>query len=115
MKMKSLLLAALAMTLSLTGAKAITFTNDTAIGAGNTAYDGQEVAVSGCTLTVDGVHSFASLVLAGGAVLTHSPAPAGETNNRLDLAIVGELTIDASWRGDEPLRSGPEIRQPASG
>ena len=49
MKMKSLLLAALAMTLSLTGAKAITFTNDTAIGAGNTAYDGQEVAVSGCT------------------------------------------------------------------
>ena len=100
MKMKSLLLAALALTLSLTGTKAITFTNDTAIGAGNTAYDGQEVAVSGCTLTVDGVHSFATLVLAGGAVLTHSPAPAGETNNRLDLAIAGEMTIEATSRVD---------------
>ncbi len=100
MKKLKALLPVLALTLSLTGAKAITFTNDTAIGAGNTAYDGQEVAVSGCTLTVDGVHSFATLVLAGGAVLTHSPAPAGETNNRLDLAIAGEMTIDATSRVD---------------
>jgi len=26
----------------------------------------------------------------------------------------GELTIDASYRGDEPLRSGPEIKRPVT-
>jgi hypothetical protein len=64
------LLPALALTLSPTGAKAITFTSNTAIGVGNTNYDGQEI--------------------------THSPAPNGEASNRLDLTIAGDVTVAAS-------------------
>ena len=92
----------LALALGFTAANAFgfTFTSNTTLGAGDPTYDGQPIVVSNCTLTVDGVHSFASMLLADSAVLTHSPAPAGETNNRLDLAITGELTIDATSRVD---------------
>ncbi len=98
--LKQTLLLALALTLPLAGAKAITFTNNTAIGVGNTTYDGQEITVSGCTLTVDGPHSFASLLLTDGAVLTHSGAPNGESDRRLNLAIAGNLTVDGASRID---------------
>ena len=76
-------------------AHAVVFTTNTAIGTGNTTYDNQEIIVSGCTLTVDGPHAFASLVLTNGAVLTHSPAPNGETNNRVDLTIAGDAEVPA--------------------
>ena len=90
------LLPVLALTLSLTGAKAITFTSNTALGVGNTNYDGQEITVSGCTLTVDGPHAFTSLLVTNGGAVTHSPAPNGEANNRLDLTIAGDVTVDAT-------------------
>lgn len=93
MNLKQTLLTALALTLPLAGASAITFTSNTAIGVGNTTYDGQEIIVSGCTLTVDGPHSFASLLLTNGAALTHSPAPNGEANNRLQLTVAGDCVI----------------------
>ena len=96
MKMKRLFVTALALALSLTAAKAITFTNNTAIGAGNTTYDGQDITVSGCTLTVDGPHAFASLQVTNGGAVTHSPASNGELGNRLDLTIAGDVTVDAT-------------------
>ena len=43
-----------ALTLSLTDANAITFTSNTAIGNGVTTYDGLDIVVDACTLTVDG-------------------------------------------------------------
>ena len=50
---------------------AVTFTNDSFISFVDTNYDGADIVVTNCTLTVDGAHSFASLqVLAGGNV-TH--------------------------------------------
>ena len=115
MKTTPSLLAAIALTLSLTGAKAITFTNNTAIGAGDVTYDGQDVVVNNCTLTVDGGHSFASLWLTDSAVLTHSPAPAGETNNRLDLAIAGAMTIDATSRVDVNAKGYGPAAGPGAG
>ncbi|MCX6878918.1 MAG: hypothetical protein NTW21_34680, partial [Verrucomicrobia bacterium] len=96
MKNMKTLLIALALTLSLTDAGAITFNTNTAIGNGNTTYDGQDITVSGCTLTVDGPHNFASLAVTNGGVLTHSAAPNGEANNRLDLTITGDVTVDAT-------------------
>ena len=51
-KLKALL-PVLALTLSLTGAKAITFTTSFHIPAGNTTWDGDDIVVQGCTLTVD--------------------------------------------------------------
>ena len=56
-------------------AGAVTFTNDTAISFDNTNYDGEDVVVTNCTLTVDGPHSFASLQVLNGGNLTHSFAP----------------------------------------
>ncbi len=79
---------------------AVNLTNNTAISPGDTTYEGANLIVSNCTLTVDGVHSFEALLLMDGAVLTHSPAPAGELDNRLDLTITNNLTVDATSRVD---------------
>lgn len=100
---KTLLLAVLALTLPLAGAEVITFTTDATITADVMTYDGQGIIVSNCTLSVDGPHRFASLLLTNGAVLTHSPAPGGETNNRLELTISGDVVLDAYG----PIRSIP--------
>ena len=54
---------------------ATVFTTNATINAGNATYDGQDIVVSNCTLTVNGPHFFASLLLTNSAVLTHSPAP----------------------------------------
>ena len=73
-------LRSLALALSFTAATAfgLTFTSNTTIGTGDPTYDGQDLVVSNCTLTVNGAHNFASLLLTNGTVLTHSAAPNGE-------------------------------------
>src|SRR5271157_606014 len=48
------------------------FTSATTISETNTTYDGQDIAIVGTTVTIDGAHSFNSIQLASGAVLTHS-------------------------------------------
>ena len=53
-------------------APAVTFTNDAAIGFNNSSYDGADVVVTNCTLTVDGDHAFASLHVLNGGNVTHS-------------------------------------------
>ena len=52
-------------------ANAVIFTVDTTIDSTNSSYDGQDIIVSNAVLTVDGAHSFASLRLADGAMLTY--------------------------------------------
>ena len=60
-------------TSSLTYVQATTvFTSATTISETNTTYDGQDIAIVGTTVTIDGAHSFNSVQLANGAVLTHS-------------------------------------------
>ena len=56
---------------------AVTFTNDTSISVDNTNYDGLDIAVTNCILTVDGAHSFASLQVLNGGNLTHTFLPSG--------------------------------------
>ena len=104
-----------ALALHTTTAHAVVFTTNTTIGVGIPTYDGQPIVVSNCTLTVDGVHSFASLWLTDSAVLTHSPAPAGETNNRLDLTIAGAMTIDATSRVDVNAKGYGPAAGPGAG
>jgi hypothetical protein len=58
-------------------ARAVTFTNDTAINFNDTNYDGMDIVVTNCTLIVDGLHSFASLQVLNGGNLTHSFATNG--------------------------------------
>jgi hypothetical protein len=57
----------------LTGAaRADIFATNAAIGALDTNYEGADIVISNCTVTVDGAHSFASLLITNGGVLTHS-------------------------------------------
>jgi hypothetical protein len=94
-------------------ASAVTFTSDTLIAYTNSEYDGQEIVVSNCTVTVDGTHSFLDVHVLSGGVLTHSAAPSAviATNlgspvyaglylmvtNNVEVEIGG--AIDASGRG----------------
>ncbi len=57
--------------------RATTFTNDAAIKYGDLTYDGQDIAVSNCSLTIDGEHTFASLMVLNGGVVSHSYYPNG--------------------------------------
>src|SRR5205814_1487541 len=52
------------------------FTTDSLIAADNTNYDGQDIVISNCVLTIDSLHNFASFRIAGTGTLTHSFAPA---------------------------------------
>ncbi len=80
-------------------AQAITFSADTRLDGGNATYDGADIVVSNCTLTVDGPHAFNSLTVVAGAVVTHSAATPSQEYS-LELTIAGALTIDASAKID---------------
>src|SRR5690349_3313202 len=56
---------------------AITFTGDAQIGVYDTNFDGLDIVVTNCTLTVDGPHAFKSLQILNGGVLTHTYAVGG--------------------------------------
>jgi hypothetical protein len=65
--------AALVSFVLFTGAaRADIFATNAAIGALDTNYEGADIVISNCTVTVDGAHSFASLFITNGGVLTHS-------------------------------------------
>lgn len=53
------------------------FTANTAISALDASYDGNDIVISNCTVTMDGAHSFNSVLVGAGGVLTHSFWPAG--------------------------------------
>ena len=91
-----ILLTTLALTLPLAGARAVILTTNATIAVGDTTYDSQDIVVSNSTLTVNGAHSFASLLLASNAVLTHAAAPNGETDNRVSLTVAGDVTVDVT-------------------
>ena len=81
----------------------VTFTTNTWISAGDVTYDGQDVVVDGCTLTIDGEHSFASLRLMNSATLTHPACTTGQTF-RIDLNITGAVVVDAGSAIDATAR-----------
>jgi hypothetical protein len=74
--------------LTATGQAAV-FTSDTLIDVGDTTYDGQDIVVSGCTLTANGDHVFLSMALSnngtlslgGGSTLTVSAALTVQDNS----------------------------------
>ncbi len=70
-------------------ADSVVFTSNTTIDAGDTSYEGYDVTVRGCTVTINGPHSFASLTVTDTGIVTHS---AGSVLG-LDLTITGNLTV----------------------
>jgi hypothetical protein len=88
-----LLAGALALSLASQTQAALFFT-DTTIGAADTNYDGQDIVVIGCTLTIDGSHGFSDLLVIERGVVTCSPL---DTNNDggLSLSVSNNLIIEA--------------------
>jgi len=107
------LLGAVLLQAATSGAQPVTISTSTLIDVGNTTYEGKDIIVTGCTLTVNGSHAFNSLQVANAAVVTHSPAAAGQTNNRVNLTIAQDALIDstsgidASFKGYNADYPGP--------
>ena len=95
------------------GAWGATFTTDTQISSGDATYDGQDVVVDGCTVTIDGSHAFNSLQVIAGGVVTHSVYTGGD--ERLDLAIALDVSIDAASRIDVSGRGYARESGPGAG
>jgi hypothetical protein len=68
---------------------AVVFTTDTSISDLDLTYDGQDVVVSNCTVTIDGGHAFNSVRLADGGILTHSAG-----SNGLSLTISNDFQVE---------------------
>ena len=78
MNLKALQTGALVLLISpFASVGAVVFTSDTAIGVSNSAYDGADVILSNCVVTIDGSHSFTSIRVANGGTLTHSASANG--------------------------------------
>jgi hypothetical protein len=70
-------------------ARSAVFTSDASIGFDNTNYEGQDIVVIGCTLTIDGPHAFSDVLVIDNGLLTHSSSSNGLLANPLHIA--GEL------------------------
>jgi hypothetical protein len=77
------------------GAAQTIFTTSSAIDSGDATYDGQDIVVVGCTLTVAGPHSFNSLQVLAGGLVKH-PATTASTQYSLNLTLAGNLLIDTN-------------------
>ncbi|MBM3882369.1 MAG: hypothetical protein FJ387_22045 [Verrucomicrobia bacterium] len=80
-------------------AGAATFFTDASIAAGDSSYDGQAIVVDGCTLTVQGAHTFQSLVVRNNGVVTH-PAWTAAGLDRLELTVSQDARVEAGSRID---------------
>src|SRR5258708_9056286 len=88
-----------AIGLSALPAIAVTFTNDTIIGI-STNFDGADIVITNCTVTMDGVHAFASLQVLNGGKLTHSSNRSGmNVTLTNDLLVASGGAINASGKG----------------
>ncbi|HEY3296903.1 MAG TPA: hypothetical protein VGL38_15835 [bacterium] len=107
MKVLSVIFCAI-LWLSPVFADSITFTASTTIGCGNTTYEGYDVTVNGCAVTVGCLHSFRSLRIINGGLVTHA---AGDSAG-VYLSITHNMLVDATGqinavgRGYGP-RTGP--------
>lgn len=105
-------MCALLVILSPAFADAVTFTTSTTIGCDTTRYEGYDVTINGCAITVACQHSFNSLRLINGATLTHA---AGDTIG-IYLTIAHNVVVDTAsrinvvGRGYSP-RTGPGAGQ----
>ena len=64
------------------------------IAADNTGYDGQDICVSGATVTIDGTHTFKSVQVIQGGIITHSAA----STLGVDLNVTNEVIVSATSR-----------------
>lgn len=75
------------------------FTTPATLSETDTAYDSQDIAIDGTTVTIDGAHSFNSLLLTNSAVLTHSACTTTETH-KLEVTVANGVVVDATSKVD---------------
>ncbi len=83
-------IAALLFALPL-AARAVVFTSDITIAPDNVTYAGADIVISNATLTVDGPHTFASLLVGPGGTITHSYSASGMINT--NIAVLDEPQV----------------------
>lgn len=86
------LVVAFLVLLQLNVVNAASLTNDTLIGSGDLTYEGQDLVVDGCIATINGPHTFSSLAVVNGGVVTHSPY-GSNPDNALNLTVTGDVTV----------------------
>jgi hypothetical protein len=90
------ILLAIIISFAAPAVEGVTFTTDTYISGSNMSYEGQDIIVDRCTLTVDSAHSFNSLQVKNGGIVTHSPL----CSPILHLTIAHDVSIDIQSRID---------------
>ena len=73
----STLRAAGLLAVQLTTASAAVFSTDTLIGHNDAWFEGQDIVITNCTVTIDGSHVFSTLRIETGGILTHTSATNG--------------------------------------
>jgi hypothetical protein len=74
-------------------AQAVLFTANSTIGAGDTNYDGEDIVVVGCTVTINGAHSFADVLVLEDGTITEG----GQTTNAgegLTLSVSDNVIVE---------------------
>ncbi|HSA29407.1 MAG TPA: hypothetical protein P5159_22995 [Phycisphaerae bacterium] len=94
-------MSALAVLAPAARAETVVFEAAVTIGANDTTYDGKDIIVRGCTVIIDGAHTFSSLALERNAgnqpgVVTHTADFSNGTVNGLSLTIATDVTIQGS-------------------
>ncbi|MEJ5296677.1 MAG: putative Ig domain-containing protein [Armatimonadota bacterium] len=82
-------------------AQPVVFTTDSFISASDSSFEGRDIIVRGCAVTIDGQHTFSSLAIERGpsnqpGVVTHTAAYSGSGVNGLSLIITGDMTIQGA-------------------
>src|SRR5688572_17203462 len=78
---------------------AIVFSTGTTIGESNFTFDGQDIVINGATVAINGPHSFNSVEVINGGVLTHTANPSTQTR-KLDLTVAGQVLVSSNSRID---------------
>ena len=73
----------------------VVLTTPVSIAVGQTTYDGKDLVISNCVVSVDGAHSYNSVAIIAGGSLTHPACTSTETHS-LDLSVATELRIDGA-------------------
>jgi len=97
-------------------AQTVEFVINTSIGCTDLTYEGYDVTVNGCTLTIDCTHDFNSLSVINGGTIRHTAGgtivPPGEEPVGVSLTIATDMSVDAGSQIDlmgrgHNLNSGP--------
>src|SRR6266568_2733748 len=86
----------LALTFFLSPAGAVTFSTNSYIGISDSSFDSQDIEVTNCTVTIDGPHSFSSLHIQNGGIVTHSFSSNGFLLNPIHVANEVQVLSDTN-------------------